>query len=727
MVSGLLLMIGVMFLLASCKKEKNNTNLPALGSGPLTMLPNSGDAGTLVTITGNGFSPNVADDAVLFNGMAANIVNATSTQLVVQAPRGATTGIVQVTVNGKSVSIGTYTFQTLSIHAIEPANGPTGTNIKIIGAGFGNDISPASVKINGASAKVISAADTLLIAAVPNNSGTGPVVVTVNGQTATGPVFTYQAITAISPVTGGAGTVINISGMGFNTTVAQDIVAVNGVSAVVKSATATTIVATLQPGVTTGQVSVTINGQRTIGPVFTVVPPPAIASLSPSSGLAGVQVTIHGTNFSTNLAENQVTFNGVPAVISSATTAALVVNAPANVTTGKVVVTTNNQVSAGVLFTVQSLGISALSPDNGLDGTVVTITGTGFNTTPSQNMVYFNGVQATVTSATATQLVVTAPAGTTTGVVTVNTNGLTATGPVFSHAGVQTLVGGPKSTVFSRDLRGLAIDNSGNLYVVNTGAYNILKITPAGAVSVFAGSPSGKSGYQDADGTQALFGYSDGLTIDSNGNLFLADITNNAVREITPSGHVTTYSGNLGYGPEYLAFDPQGAMYVSQFSSTITKYLTNGLMQTVSTQANNNQFALDAAGNVYYGGAYDAIVHKVNPSLNDTRFAGSWQSGFADGAYGTGQFSNISGIAVDPTTQNLIVSDQYNNAIRMVTPDGTITTIAGGGNYTGQSGYKDGALSSALFRSPGSVAIDKNGIIYVIDYYNHAIRKIALK
>lgn len=726
--AGLMIIFGLSLFAVSCKKDNNNNNLPALGSaGPLTMLPNSGDAGTLVTITGSGFNPNASDDAVTFNGKAANIVNATETQLIVQAPDGGSTGSVQITVNGKSISAGTYTFQTLSIHSIEPVNGPSGTNVRIIGAGFGSDVSPAAVTINGVSAQVVSVVDTLLIAAVPANAGTGPVVVTVNGETATGPVFTYQAITTLSPTSGGAGTVITLTGTGFSPVAAQNTVTVNGIAVVVNSATATTIVATLQSGVTTGPVSVTINGERTVGPVFTVVPPPAITTLSPNSGPAGVAVTITGTNFSPVAAQNTVTFNGVTAVVSSASSTTLVVNAPANATTGNVAINTNGQVSAGVPFTVQSLGIAKLSPDNGLDGTVVTITGTGFSTTAMQNLVYFNGVQATVSSATATQLVVTVPAGTTTGAVTIKVGNLQAVGPLFTHGGVQTFVGGPNSNVLMSDIHGIGVDANNNLYIANTGNNNILKVTPAGIVSVFAGSPTGASGFTNGNGTQALFNYIDGLVVDGSGNVYVSDVRNNAIRKITQAGDVSTYLA-LDYNPEYLAINPQGAIYVSQFSNIITQYPAGGgSTRTASTQANNNQFAIDAAGNLYYAGAYNQIMYKVSPALVGSNFAGQYFGGFVDGAYGIGKFNTVSGIAVDPTTQNIIVSDQYNNAIRMVTPAGVISTIAGGGNYSGQYGYQDGTLGSALFNSPESVAVDKNGIIYVVDYNNNAIRKIALK
>ena len=722
-----MLIMGLLFLIASCKKDHNNKDTgSSLGSaGPLTIMPTSGNAGTVVTISGSGFSTNATDNTVTFNGKPANVVNASANQLIVQAPEGGSTGTVQVSVSGKSATAGTYTFQALSIHAIEPFNGPTGTNVRIIGAGFGSTAAPAQVTINGVAATVTSAANTLLIAAVPTNAGTGPVIVKVNGQTATGPVFTYQAISAISPLTGGAGTIVTITGTGFNSVSAQNIVAVNGIAAIVTSASGTSITATLQAGVSTGPVSVSINGERTIGPVFTVVPAPLIASVSPTSGLAGVQVIINGNYFSSVLAENQVTFNGTPAVISSASVNKLVVNAPANVTTGKIVVATNQQSTNGPVFTVQSLGISSLSPDNGLDGTSVTITGTGFNTTPAQNQVYFNGKAAAVTSATASSLVVTVPVGTTTGAVSIKANGLTATGPVFTYAGVTTLAGGPKiKTLLNRNISNMAVDSKGNLFLTN--GTNVLEVSSTGVTSVFAGSATGNTGFLDGTGTGALFQYLIGIIVDNQDNLYVADINNNAIRKITSSGVVSTYKTVTG--PVQLAFDSQGTLYVGQSNNVITKYQSNGLQIVMTTQANNFQFVIDAAGNLYYGGAYDNAIHRVSPSGGETYrfYAGSYGQGLKDGGAGIGTFSSIGGLAIDPTSQNLIVADRYgSNAIRMVTADRSIITLTGGNNYSGQAGFMDGGLSSALFNAPSTVAVDKNGTIYVMDAENAAVRKVA--
>jgi hypothetical protein len=731
--TGYSIIIACMLLLVvSCKKDNNNSdNSVALGSGgPLTFMPTSGDAGTLVTINGSGFSTNAADDLVTFNGVPANVVSTGSTQLVVQSPQGGNTGDIEISVNGKKVTVGTYTYQTLSIHSVTPVNGPTGTNIQIRGAGFGSTTSPAQVTVNGAPAIVTSVTDTLLVAAVPANAGTGVVVVTVNGKTATGPIFTYQAISQITPASGGAGTIVTIHGTGFSTTATQNVVAFNGVSAVVKSATDSLIVATAPKGVATGPVSVSINGERTVGPVFTVVPLPAITSLAPSSGPVGATVTITGTNFSSILAENQVSFNGVPAVISSATNTNLIVTVPKGAATGNVTVTTNNQKSLGSPFSVQSLGISLLTPNNGLDGTVVVITGTGFSTNPAQDIVNFTGstVPAKITAATATQLTVTVPTGSASGVVTVKVNNLKATGPAFTHSGVITLAGGPSTGLISGFPGCITVDPNGNVYVSDNN--HIIKITPSGATS-YIGSPTGAGGLQDGSAATALFSNPQGLTSDSQGNIFVADNGNQVIREIAPDGTVSTYKSNLGIVPYGVRFDGNGLLYINDYSN-IYKYLANGLRTTITPNGSGYlPFALDASGSAYFGGSIccgDGTIGKYNAVTGTAAdFAGTrYQAAFVDGPFGTGKINSVGGMDIDPTTQNAIFADGGSNAIRQVTAaTGVLTTLTGGSNFTGARGYQDGALSTALFNNPVGVAVGKNGVIYVLERGNEDVREIA--
>ncbi|MBN9383758.1 MAG: IPT/TIG domain-containing protein [Chitinophagaceae bacterium] len=171
-----------------------------------------------------------------------------------------------------------------------------------------------------------------------------------------------------------------------------------------------------------------------------VTPPPTITNITPNSGSAGVTVTITGTDFGATAADNTVKFNGTAASITSASTNSLVVVAPAGGTTGSVTVTTKGGTANGPVFTYVVIPppptITSISPVSGSVGTTVTINGTNFKTTATDNTVKFNGTAATVQTATATVLTVLAPVSGTTGAVTVTTSDGTATGPTFTYVPV---------------------------------------------------------------------------------------------------------------------------------------------------------------------------------------------------------------------------------------------------------------------------------------------------
>jgi hypothetical protein len=174
--------------------------------------------------------------------------------------------------------------------------------------------------------------------------------------------------------------------------------------------------------------------------------PPAISAISPVTGPAGTTVTISGTNFSANSAADTVRFNGIAAIVSTASVTSLQVIAPANGSTGPVSVSTTDGRTNGPVFTYTVVAappsITSISPVSGAANTIVTITGTNFKTTATANTVKFNGVAATVTNATATQLVVTAPSTGTTGDITVTTASGTSNGILFTYVAL------PSSNVF---------------------------------------------------------------------------------------------------------------------------------------------------------------------------------------------------------------------------------------------------------------------------------------
>ncbi len=161
------------------------------------------------------------------------------------------------------------------------------------------------------------------------------------------------------------------------------------------------------------------------------IPQPTITSFTPTSGPVGTSVTINGTNFSTTLTNNIVSFNGTTAVVTASTATSITTTVPTGATTGKITVTTGCNTATSVAdFTVGPVlvpTITSFTSTSGPIGTTVIITGTNFSTTPANNTVTFNGVPAVVIASTATTLTVSVPAGATTGKISVTVAGNEAT------------------------------------------------------------------------------------------------------------------------------------------------------------------------------------------------------------------------------------------------------------------------------------------------------------
>ena len=331
--------------------------------------------------------------------------------------------------------------------------------------------------------------------------------------------------------------------------------------------------------------------------------------------------------------------------------------------------------------------------------------------------------------------------------------------------------------------KGVAVDAAGNLYVADTGNDVIRKITPTGAVTTLAGSPptanqggvgmspfSYHPGSADGTGGSAQFNGPQGVSVDSSGNVYVADTGNNTVRKITPAAVVTTLAGSPpspptkakgssillynpagSYGsadgtgggarfanPLGIAVDGAGNLYVADTGNdTIRKVTPAGAVATLAgtaVQGGDNgtggaaQFfypqgaAVDIAGNLYVADSYNHVIRKITPGGAVTTLAGSpGTAGSTDGTGDAALFNCPSGVAVDGTG-NVYVGDTHNDTIRKITPAGVVTTLAGS---PGNAGYADGTGSAAMFFYPWGVAVDGSGNVYVGDHYNDAVRKVT--
>ena len=142
-------------------------------------------------------------------------------------------------------------------------------------------------------------------------------------------------------------------------------------------------------------------------------PDPEITGIQPTSGPTGTAVTISGSGFASQTSGNQVAFNGTAASVTDASESELVATVPNGATTGTVRVTVEQSTATGPSFTVEASapGITSIDPDSGIVGREVTISGMNFSPTASENEIIFNGTDATVKSATETELVTEVPQG----------------------------------------------------------------------------------------------------------------------------------------------------------------------------------------------------------------------------------------------------------------------------------------------------------------------------
>ena len=428
--------------------------------------------------------------------------------------------------------------------------------------------------------------------------------------------------------------------------------------------------------------------------------------------------------------------------------------------------------------------VSGFIPSATLHGESLSILGANFHPTPANNVVKMNGIDAVVAAVTSTQLTVTVPKNRAcSGQITVKVGSKTATSAAaFDYVPKATVTTFAGSTQGFEDSAGstqgrfcwprrIAIDASGNLYVADH--HRIRKVTQAGVVSTIVGSGNqvnDNGGFAPGQGAAARFAGPEGITVDASGNnVYVVDYNHRVWRVTIPQG-ATAGTANPIAGndnPQFTVVDGQGmnarfatplgitlnaagtALYVAEWGQCIRMMTlpdnrvstlagtrdgaNKGLTGFVDSQAHqtapNGQFncpfgiAIDASGNLYVVERDNHCIRKVTPSGIVTTVAGSGKAGFADGTGAAAQFNSPRCIVMDDLG-NFYVADSRNHCIRKVTPQGVVTTIAGGG----VSGFSDGTGTAARFNGPTGIAIDRRSAdLYVADSGNHRIRKIVLE
>ncbi|OQW93914.1 MAG: hypothetical protein BWK79_08640, partial [Beggiatoa sp. IS2] len=325
----------------------------------------------------------------------------------------------------------------------------------------------------------------------------------------------------------------------------------------------------------------------------------------------------------------------------------------------------------------------------------------------------------------------------------VDTNGTITTvagNGVASYSGDS----GPATSASLASPQGIAVDNSGNLYIADTNNHRIRKVSTSGIITTVAGT--GNWGYSGDSGPaiSASLASPQGIAVDSSGNLYIADTNNHRIRKVDTGGTITTVAGTnvAGYNsdgilainaylasPEGVTVGSGGDLYIADtYNHRIRKVDTGGTITTVAGTgyANSNNdgipatnaylyhpqgIAVDTAGNLYIADTGNNRIRKVDTGGTITTVAITGIS-----------LSGPEGITVD-SGGNLYIADTYNNCIRKVDTNGVVTTVAGNG-VVGYNGDNIPA-TSAYLANPQGVDVDVSGNLYIADTDNHRIRKVT--
>ena len=249
---------------------------------------------------------------------------------------------------------------------------------------------------------------------------------------------------------------------------------------------------------------------------------------------------------------------------------------------------------------------------------------------------------------------------------------------------------------------GVAVDHSGNVYIIDKVINQVRKVTiSTGIIDNIAGNGSAGFSGDGGPASNASF-YPNGIALDRSGNIYIADGGNYRIRMITAStGIVNTIAGNGTNG-----YSGDGGP-----ATDANIYMTDGI-------------AVDVSGNVYFSDLNHSVIRKITKSTGIiSTVAGIGYGGYSgDGGQATAaKLSSQVGIAVD-TSGNLYIADLHNNRIRKVNASGIISTIAGNGN-PGFSG-DGGPATDAELHYPDGIAVDCSGNVYIAD--NYKIRKITI-
>ncbi len=239
-----------------------------------------------------------------------------------------------------------------------------------------------------------------------------------------------------------------------------------------------------------------------------------------------------------------------------------------------------------------------------------------------------------------------------------------------------------------------------------------------------------------------------GLVVAADGSIYLADRQRHQILRRDPDGNLERVAGTGTAGfqdgaaaqaqfhqPTSLAWDPEGhLLVVDQGNHRIRRVRLDGQVETVagsgqqgwrdgakeSAQFRSPQgITLDPEGNLYVADTGNHRIRMITPAGQVSTVAGGDQAGDADGPVTESRLNQPTALAWDPVRQSLWISDTGNHQIRRLTADGILSTVVGNG-----VGFADGSLERVMFDQPSTLATDPAGSLWIADRGNQRIRQL---
>lgn len=407
--------------------------------------------------------------------------------------------------------------------------------------------------------------------------------------------------------------------------------------------------------------------------------------------------------------------------------------------------------------------LTGFSPLTGKKGTVIKIQGKHFGNDASKVSLQINGLKATVSAVTDTEITAVVPDKCGLGklVLAVNNKEVTSavafrylytvTTAYFSGSGDGGYEDGtPKKSKFAT-LYNIAMNSKGVMFAADLGNCLVRRIDTDGSTSTLAGAAT-QGGFKDGKGDQAQMQFPIGIEIAPDGSVYVADHKNNAIRKIFPDGTLTTVAGEPNRpgsadgglasaqfkAPYGVKLDKAGVLWICDTENGLIRKLSDSQVTTFAGSTpgyadgklREAKFYMpaylnfDAKGNIYVADKHNHCIRKITADGMVTTLAGTpTKNGYRDGEAGQAMFDQPCNIQID-NLGNLYVNDLWNHCIRLVYPDGYVTTLAGRG---GTPGYVEGPGENALFHHPQGCTLDKDGNLFVTDSANQIIRKLTIE